>query len=89
MRAGMAEARGVELEELLLGEPRVAEYLGRNLVSRPALLGARAHHGRSRHAASDPQSVVWLARAGAAHPAGRAAAPDGTVIRVLGLGIEP
>ncbi|KAK9842495.1 hypothetical protein WJX81_002719 [Elliptochloris bilobata] len=36
---GMADAKGVELDELLLGEPRVAEYLGRNLVSRPSLVG--------------------------------------------------
>ena len=55
MRAGMAQARGVELEELLLGEPRVAEYLGRNLVSRPALLGARAHHCHVCHAVSAPK----------------------------------
>jgi len=30
----------VPLQELLLGEPRVVEYLGRNLVARPSLLGA-------------------------------------------------
>lgn len=38
----MAEAKGVPLQELLLGEPRVVEYLGRNLVARPSLLGAPA-----------------------------------------------
>ncbi len=35
------------LQELLLGEPRVVEYLGRNLVARPSLLGAPASPPRA------------------------------------------
>lgn len=36
----MAEAKGAGLREWLLGDSRVMEYLGRNLVSKPQLLGA-------------------------------------------------